>query len=157
MYFLFLLKECCFLAIYRLRMAVLSDALLSGEAAKACPKHARTSSEAPISSQFRCPLPPPCYAVKIISRYKSYLAIKNYLGIKNCLVIKQLFRDKKLSELSRDKKISRDKKKLSRDKNLSPDKKKYLGIKNYLGMKYYLKIRKHHGITMLSQVNIITG
>lgn len=46
-YFIFLFKECCFLAIYRLRMAVLS----------ACPKCARTSSEAPISSQFHCPLP----------------------------------------------------------------------------------------------------
>ena len=57
--FFFLFKECCFLAIYRLRsMTVLSDALLSCEAAKACPKRARTSSEAPVSSQFHCPLPP---------------------------------------------------------------------------------------------------
>ena len=51
--FFFLFKECCFLAIYRLRsMAVLSDALLSGEAAKACPKRARTSSEAPSPHSF---------------------------------------------------------------------------------------------------------
>ena len=53
--FFFLFKECCFLAFYRLRsMAILSDALLSGEAAKACTNEQRS----PKSSQFHCPLPP---------------------------------------------------------------------------------------------------
>lgn len=52
--FFFLFKECCFLAIYRLRsMAVLSDALLSGEAAKACRKRARSVRERAAKPQFR--------------------------------------------------------------------------------------------------------
>ena len=73
--FFFLFKECCFLAFYRLRsMAVLSDALLSGEAAKACPKRTRSVHERAAKPQvltvslpsptfpLRARPKPPCYA-----------------------------------------------------------------------------------------------
>ena len=84
--FFFLFKECCFLAIYRLRsMAVLSDALLSGEAAKACPKRARSVPEACANEQ-RSPnfvtvsLPSPTFSLRARPKPPYYAGYAIYIS-----------------------------------------------------------------------------